>query len=774
MQHTTHTGGEVASFMPLFWLGSPSRAFDLHAAFRATFSLDQPADAGIHVFGAHWFVAWLDGEFLTEGPARFEMTHPEFESIRVALTPGWHCLAAQVHNEGISTRILDGGKIPPFFGCRIVADHKDVPISWKCAELPGFAQTGVRINGQLAWVEWDDTRKDPMGWALTKHDDSDWQPPKTVSPPFGPLLPLSIARLHYFRHTPEPCESGAMSGDFNYKGEDLPWGFFRRDLYPEPSTVSGTWWRFDLGRVRLSRALLRLDVPPGTEIEIGYAENLIHKRVAPYIVLSCSTSSNMHHFVARGGEQEFGTLTPLGGRFVEVHVNAPPDKVMLKHAGFIERCYHDAPEGMLKSGSDTLDRIWTAGVETLRACAEDALIDNPTRERGQWTGDAVTVGLGITSVAYSDCNLIKRAIRQSAWCARKDGMIAGLNPGGCYYHPTYALMWVTAVVEYHTLTGDRALLEEMYDFAVQNLEPFLAVYGDSGVRNDIGHNFIDWGYLPEPADSDMAVNMHFIESMENLAKWDELLDRGNAPQFRDIAVRTRALAGLWLNERLDDTPAGWDRIGYHIAALALRLGFLSGVRAGQAVEFLKSHILSCFPNNPDAPRLNSPEMRSRQLITPYFAHYAFPELIERGEMDFVLGQYEKCWGWALSEGRTTIVEVFDLNWTHCHQWAGCPTWQMSRYLLGLWPRYDLGRRHFELRVVAGSWPGACGSVPLPFEDGVVNIAWKRANGAIEHTIETEKPIWLHLPDANAPATCVEGRFTTTLVQQPQCSGVGGR
>ena len=50
-------------------------------------------------------------------------------------------------------------------------------------------------------------------------------------------------------------------------------------------------------------------------------------------------------------------------------------------------------------------------------------------------------------------------------------------------------------------------------------------------------------------------------------------------------------------------------------------------------------------------------------------------LFESGEADFVLDQYRACWGWALGEGRTTWVEVFDTRWTHCHQWAGAPTWQ---------------------------------------------------------------------------------------------------
>ena len=62
-----------------------------------------------------------------------------------------------------------------------------------------------------------------------------------------------------------------------------------------------------------------------------------------------------------------------------------------------------------------------------------------------------------------------------------------------------------------------------------------------------------------------------------------------------------------------------------------------------------------------------------EAVTPYFAHYAFPLLIENINLDLALDQYRTCWGWALGGGRTTWVEVFDTRWTHCHQWAECPS-----------------------------------------------------------------------------------------------------
>jgi hypothetical protein len=104
-----------------------------------------------------------------------------------------------------------------------------------------------------------------------------------------------------------------------------------------------------------------------------------------------------------------------------------------------------------------------------------------------------------------------------------------------------------------------------------------------------------------------------------------------------------------------------------------------------------------YPRNDDPGKFNA------RLITPYFAHYVMPLFIERGRMDFVLEQFRRCWGgFLLANGRTTWLEVFDTRWSHCHQWSGCPIWQLSRYLLGLHPRFDLGAAHYDFLCQPGS------------------------------------------------------------------------
>ena len=97
----------------------------------------------------------------------------------------------------------------------------------------------------------------------------------------------------------------------------------------------------------------------------------------------------------------------------------------------------------------------------------------------------------------------------------------------------------------------------------------------------------------------------------------------------------------------------------------------------------------------------------------------------------------------LQDGRTTWVEVFDTRWSHCHQWAGCPTWILSRYILGLFPRFDREIGSFDLRLESFGMSKASGRLPLQ-QGGWAEIAWERHPKGIHYTIHPTCPISIRL------------------------------
>ena len=735
-----------------FWSHTPAKP-DTYALFRGGFHLSTSGRVEFRVVGSAWYQAWLDGGPLLDGPLRFALERPEYQALTLDLPAGDHLLSFHAHHIGVETRILKD--TPPFLWCEVRADDVSLPVGWKCLALESQASQTRRINPQLGWIEWRDTRLEPEGWEQVGFEDGAWVEPVFEASPLPEANAADLAPVLTFSHDLNPMAEGPLASTFGYATDEPAYIFHARDRDCQELPAKGIWRRYDLGRVRLGRPAFRMDVPAGTILEFALAEYLTEGRVSPYINLSGGTSCNLDRFIARGGEQTFCPLTPKGGRFLEVHaVNACEDVHFLDEQ-FLERGYHAPTEAAFSCGDPVLETIWQVGIETYRACAEDAIIDNPTRERGQWVGDVASVGMEIASVAYHDLRLCKRALVQAALCPREDGLVAGMSPGGCVYLPTYAFQWAVAAMNCFRHTGDKAMLVELWESALRNMAAIRAFWHEDGLHNVAGWNFVDWGYKTEEGPVDTACNLHYLCSLRSMADWAQALGHDGAPwetQARELAD----LMEIRIAGKLAD--GGWDALGYHCATLAMQLGLI-GDETG-CLNFLTGHLENCFPNDPSGPRNDDPAGFNARLITPYFAHYVMPLFIERGRMDFVLDQFRKCWGESMLAGdRTTWIEVFDTRWSHCHQWSGCPTWQLSRYGLGLHPRFDVAPAHFDFRIEAGSLARASGRLPHP-AGGWIEISWIREGAELRYQISTVEPLHVRFPDGES--LLIHGKQTLSL------------
>jgi hypothetical protein len=709
---------------------------DCHVAFRGEFTLGAPAEVEVASLGSAWFDLELDGDWLDEGPWRFHPRRPEHALARRRLAAGDHWLTLHAHHQGVHTRLMR--LMPAFIACAVRAGGSELAVRWRARRIEGYRRSVARVNPQLGWIEWCDTRADPAGWRDAGFDASAWETPRTVDAGLPASVPLAAGSLRRDGVAPRLAGEGLLAERFGYELDDPAARFALRDLSPS-LPPQGLWRRYDLGRIRLGRPRLTIDAPAGAVVELALSENLTDGRVAPWITLSAGRSCALDHWVARGGPQVFSTADPRSGRWLEVHVLAPPAAARVLEAGFLERGWFGEPVGALACGDERLDRIWSLGVETLRACAEDAIIDNPTRERGQWTGD-VAVSLEVAAAAYADLRLLRRGLEQAALDAREDGLVSGLSPADSLGMTTYAMHWVGACVRYHRFTGDRALLDELLPAARANLAALAKGERDGALQDGLGWGFVDWGYASSEA-PDLAVNLHYRCALEDFCAWCDLI--GADPgweRIRLVKVRTAL-------EARTRAAGGWASVGFHAAALALRDGLVPEAGRAAACDAILAHLARCFPNDPDAPRLSDPNAAQPRLITPYFLNAALDALARAGRVDQAIAHIRSCWGWMLDLGATTCLEVFDPRWSWCHAWSACPTWQLPRWLLGLERRFDLGDGHFALELRPGSREGASGRVPTV--GGALSVRWRRDGSRIVWHVDTPVPITVHPPGESA-------------------------
>lgn len=736
-----------------FWIESAETP-DTHVLFRGHFHLDEESIITIRHTGASMYRLWVDESVVDEGPARFDQAFPEYLSLHVKLAAGNHVLAAHVHNQGETTRLLNK-LIRPFLWVALeTSSGHNLDLSWKGFLANAYFKTKRRLGCVLGPVEWCDTQKMPQDWKSPHFPDSEW---REVSPT-STTLEITAAHLGTITTLPRPVTEVQRGELVNMSPvtHDPAMNFVTRDLTPTDLPADGIWHRYDLHRIQLGRPRLRVKAPAGTWIQCAYAECLTHSRVSPYLKSGGGDNScMMDTWISAGGWQELEPLQPKGARFIEVHlIGAQPSELALESFEWTERTYYpNEPEGSFSCSDKLLERIWKVGVNTLQSCAEDAITDNPHRERGQWLGDAVGAGMDILAVSYQDWRPLERGLLQAAQCADEDGQIPAVFPGTREYLPSFAIQWVSAIPHYYRLGGSIRILRELYQPAVQNLESFATDRVPLGLSTNPKHwNFIDWGYRgsatvflsekTDAADFDPALSLIYLKAIRSMTAWAAWLNE-DTEKWTHIASDIAQNFRNHLKKKSSNNPDYWKILGYHSTALALEQQLIPDTETDAAVSFIKHHILQCFPNTSDAPRLSGTTVEEERVITPFFFHHTLPILIEHGEMDFVLEQMRTCWGWALNLGLTTWPEVFDPRWSHCHQWSGCPTWILSRYVLGLHARFDLGENFFELKLHPGDLSSASGHLPLRTPGEQIEINWKRI-GAEKISYSLRAPRQIHL------------------------------
>ena len=720
--------------MTHLWVeGAPD--VDAHVGVRA--ELELPAERRVVVrFSASWWaVLHLDGKPFLEGPPRAPADRPEHAEVALDLSAGRHVLAFHVLHPGVPTE--RAAVVPPHLWVEVEGTPA---LDWRAAALPGFRAGVRRLNDNLGFVEWCDTREQPA-WTGTDSSVASWAPAVPVSGLPVPV-PDTGPPVHWFPVAGVRVAEGELVERLLLLEDDPAAAVFARQLAPDGQVpAQGVWARFDLGRVRLGRPSVEIDAPAGATVDLVYSEDLVDGRVTPWISMSNGLSANLDHYTAAGGTQRLGPVSPRAGRWVEVHVLAEPAAIRIGELRWDERSSAPPdPIGSLITGSRTLDRIWQVGVDTLRACSEDALVDCPVRERGQWLGDAV-VGMEIAAVSHGDLRLVARSLRTAAACADADGFVAGQGPGATQHLASYSALWPGAVLRHAALTGDAGLLTELAPAAARNAAAFIARIGPAGIEGPLPWPFVDWG----AEGGDLPISLLALDGLEASARWLERVGHGEAGAVRRGATALRDV----VEPRCAAGP-----LGYHAASLALRARAVTGAVEEAAVRAVLDHLRTCFPVDPTAPRLSSHLVTGSRFVTPYFLHFSLVEVARRGHGAEVLERVEQLYGWMLEQGATTWWENFDPRWSRCHQWSGTPTWLLSRLLLGMWVEEDGGLR---VDLHRAGLPRASGRLPLPGR-GSVDVSWEagpdgiRWQATASRRVEIREGRRSHLAEPGQPVT----------------------
>ncbi|MEY3479280.1 MAG: hypothetical protein RIQ71_55 [Verrucomicrobiota bacterium] len=704
-----------------FWIPNPPRTHDLHVGFVADFGLPRGCEVRFRVIAPAAFRLMVDEHELAWGPLRFAVSMPEYQECRVQLPAGSHRISLHVIHEGLTTRLA--AEMPGFAWIDVAGEFEAAPV-WFGRHLHEYLSTGLRVSPLQGWMEW--TKQPRAGAWKTENPARDQGWSRTVPVPgldeiLGPARESLLQLPVWPSITPNETARGKFRDIFTgYRFDDPAVAFITSNPSPDAAEgIDGIWLRFDLGRIRLGTIEFDVIADEAGEATVAYAEKLgPDGRPLPVVALSTGPTRFLQKFAFGPGTTQIRPLQSLGGRYLEIRM-ASPGNAEIANVRFRERDYLSEPAGHLNLNDERLDRIWKVGLETMRASTEDSAVDS-VRERGEWTGDNALAGVELLFTGWNNLAPARRALYHAAASARKDGMVAGCGPGELIYLGTYAAQWVNSCVRCAEMEGSTQLLVDLEAPARRNVDALLACIEPDG-RHHLPWGFIDWGYVPVKGEIEIPVLAHVVSAVDEWVRWQKLLGRTDTAPYAERADQLREIIRKAVAAKAP---------GYHAAVLAERIGAMD---RDIAIEIALRQLRSSFPYNPDGKRLRDPTKASPEVATPYFTNYSVDLLLRAGKVDETLDIWRRAWGWMLDRGATTWWEVFDERWSNCHYWAGAPTWQMTRRILGVDPRLHEEGPAIRITVHPGALTHAEGRVAFPGA-GWADVAWRREGNGISYKV----------------------------------------
>jgi len=348
----------------------------------------------------------------------------------------------------------------PALIARITIDHADgtrqvitTDGTWRTHK--GMWIQDVVRNDEGDFVEHIDERLDPVGWDRPGFDDRGWTPAAVLGPhPTKPFTHLFAARTHIVFQRMRPTtlrrlSNGAYVADFGAVISATPVIEIHHGTAGARVTLTGGY-----------------NLDPNGHVSTTYGNQ----------------DTNMAwHFDERAGAQELRPFSYLAFRYLEIAGANEPLTAADVH---IDARHADLPDehaASFTTSDPTLNAVWNLARHSALYDVQEQFLDTPTRERGQFLGDAYDVSQA-TTVAFDERDLTEQALRDFArsqaryWSSGADfGRVNVVYPNGDEKRdiPDATQTYIEWVWRTYMTTGDKDLLASLYP-VVHNISDYIA------------------------------------------------------------------------------------------------------------------------------------------------------------------------------------------------------------------------------------------------------------------------------------------------------------
>lgn len=649
-----------------------SKIKNYHVHFRKCFLLDAIRDSVIRISADDYYKLYINGEFVCQGPAA---GYPEFYNynevdVTKYLRQGENVIAVHVYYQGEINRVWNSGDHRQGLIAELISD--DVAVlktdsSWKYYVAKEFS--GETTGYDTTYLENIDFNLAEKGWREYDFDDG-----------------------HYIN----AVEKDDDDHIFLESPEDTT------DVYEiKPDMVkklTDSEYFIDFGREITGYFKLTAEGEKGQKVTIMCGEELDGENPFKARYDMRCNCCYIEECTLSGGVDVFDFFDYKAFRYVNVKSdidNLNPDtfRAVVQHRHFDEKC-------VLKTDIPYLKEIWDICKNALRIGVQEAYLDCPSREKGQYLGDFTITGLAHMYMS-GDWKLYKKALYDFKRSTKLCKGLMAVAPGSLMQEiADYSLQYPLQILNYYNYTKDIETVKDLYPTVVGMLDYFKAYEREDGLLESVWEkwNLTDWpinlrdGYTIDirgvnahiPAHN--TINAYYIHAINTAEKLGELIGiKGDnkAQRYKDAYIKAfyNKETGLFCD----------DEEKTHSALHSNVLAVFSGAAPVDSYEKIKAYI-----------------MEKGLSCGVYFSYFVLKALAKMGayddELKLILNESDASWVNMVKEGASCCFEAWGKeqkwNTSLCHPWASAPVIAIIEDILKTdAEKFGRGKNKVELKIL---------------------------------------------------------------------------
>lgn len=432
---------------------------NLHVLVRGTVEL--PAGEYIlRVSADDYYYAWVDGEFLGCGPAPGYPQRYFYQEYPIS-GGGKRTIALHLYYQGLQNRVWNSGDgrfglwVEILQGGRILACCDE---RWKYQICNAYS--GDIAGYETQFLENFDSREYPEHWEEPAYPDDAW-------------ANLIRAEWADYQMEKQPTQNLYLKTRAASQITGIPGGLL-----------------LDFEKEITGFVFLRASGRDGQKIRIRYGEELENTgRVRFEMRCNCRYEET---WTLKNGISELHGYDYKAFRYVELQFD--PDVTILESYAKVRHYPMEDDACRLKCKTDQLEEIFEICKNAVRCGTQESFLDCPSREKGQYLGDAIiTAHSHVWLTGKTD--MLRKCIGDFiASAAVSDGLMA-VAPGSYMQEiADFSLLFPMLPLTDYAFTGDKAFLRGCYPTVKAMTEAFGKYSRPDGLLENVSEqwNLVDW------------------------------------------------------------------------------------------------------------------------------------------------------------------------------------------------------------------------------------------------------------------------------------------